>query len=95
MRCLSCQTECSDKDIEINDGCCPYCGAQYFDNGFEDDEYEDKFGVEDGFGDFDDDETIDGLDDFDDDDFDDDFFEGVEYDDEEFDEDDIEDEEDY
>ena len=93
MRCVNCLAICTDRDVEVNDGCCPYCGALVFEDDF--DEEEQKLEKEEEFGDFDDEE--DPLEDYDFSDIEVDDDDPLFDDDDEFDEDDIdfEDEEDY
>ena len=88
MRCLICQGIVTDRDVEVNDGCCPYCGAAEFEEDVTDEETYPE--TEEEFGNFEDDEEEDELKgyDFSDielDDDEDDFF----GDDDEFEEDDF------
>ena len=53
MRCLNCFATCSDREVEVNDGCCPYCGAAEFEEDFDEIEEQSR---EDEFGSFDDEE---------------------------------------
>jgi hypothetical protein len=95
-KCPYCNIEVSETAIEIEDGCCPECGAMISapDLGMGDDEYddEDEFDYgddqEDIFGDLADDDEFQRVNEFEDDDFgdlDEEFDE--EFDDEEFEDD--------
>ena len=87
MRCLLCGAVSTDRAIENEDGCCPECGGQEFD----DEDLDGTLNEDDFFDDeFDDDEDDDA---FACDEFDDDIF-GEEFDDDE-DPDDRDEEEDW
>ncbi len=97
-KCPYCNTEVRESDIEVEDGCCPECGAMISapDLGMGDDEFDedDEFDYDedqdDPFGDLDEDDEFQHSSEFDDDDFegiDDEEFDDEEFDDEEFDDD--------
>ena len=98
-KCPYCNIEVSESAIELEDGCCPECGAIIsapdLVMGDDDLEDEDEFDYgddqEDIFGDLDEDDEFQHSNEFDDDDF-----EGIddeEFDDEEFDDEDFDDDE--
>lgn len=99
-KCPYCHIEVSETAIEIEDGCCPECGAMISapDLGMGDDELddEDEFDYgddqEDIFADLDEDDEFQHTSEFDDDEFDD---LDEEFDDEEFDDDEFDDDEEY
>lgn len=94
-KCPYCNIEVKETAIEVEDGCCPECGAMISapDLAMGDDELEDEdeFDYEDDqddiFGDLEDDDEFERISEFDDDDF-------PEIGDEEFDDEEFDDEED-
>ena len=99
-KCPYCNTEVRESDIEVEDGCCPECGAMISapDLVMGDDDYDedDEFDYgdddqDDPFGDLDQDDEFQHASEFDDDDFD---VDDEEFDDEEFDDEEFEDDED-
>ena len=86
-KCPYCNIEVSESAIEVEDGCCPECGAMISapdlvmcDDDMEDeDEFDYDEDQEDIFGDLDEDDEFEGIDD--------DEFDDEEFDDEEFDDD--------
>ena len=98
-KCPYCNIEVSESAIEVEDGCCPECGAMISapDLGMGDDELdeEDEFDYDDQddiFADLDEDDEFQHTSEFDDDEF-----EGLdeEFDDEEFDDEEFDDDEEY
>ena len=45
MRCLNCFSVCSDREIEVNDGVCPYCGATEFEDVLDEENEQNGFGT--------------------------------------------------
>ena len=98
-KCPYCKTEVSESAIEVEDGCCPECGALISapdlamsdDDLDDDDEFDYGEDQEDIFGDLADDEEFQNTSEFDDDEFDD--IDDEEFDDEEFDDEEFDDEE--
>ena len=97
-KCPYCNIEVSEAAIEVEDGCCPECGAMISapdlvmgDDELEDeDEFDYEDDQEDIFGDLEDDDEFERISEFDDDDFPE--IGDEEFDDEEFDDDEEEEE---
>lgn len=98
-KCPYCNIEVSESAIEVEDGCCPECGAMISapdlvmcdDDADDEDEFDYGEDQDDIFGDLAEDDEFQHTSEFDDDEFDD--IDDEEFDDDEFDDDEFDDEE--